>query len=129
MAADKRPKLLADPLFPEGVVEDLKQTGYDAVHAGEIGAADLPLTELARLAVFENRILLSSNRAMARLIESSLDPRPSLVFFRELKGGADAWSHVLVNLLTLFDEDLADGALIVIRNSQTLLRKFSHPRD
>jgi predicted nuclease of predicted toxin-antitoxin system len=122
-------KLLADPLFPEGVVEELKRSGYDAVHAGEIGAVDLPLRELVRLALFEDRILLSRNRAVARFIESSSEPRPSLVFFRELKGGTEAWSHVLINLLALFDSDLADGAVIIVRNSETLLRKFSGPRE
>ena len=59
-------KLLADALFPEGVVEELNQAGYDAVHVGEIGAGDLPLREIVRLAHFENRILLSINPAVAR---------------------------------------------------------------
>jgi hypothetical protein len=122
-------KLLADPLFPEGVIEELRRLGYDAVHAGEIGANDLPLQELVRLALLEDRILLSRNRAVARFIESSSEPRPSLVFFRELKGGTDAWSHVLINLLALFDADLADGAVIIVRNTETLLRKFSGPRE
>jgi predicted nuclease of predicted toxin-antitoxin system len=122
-------KLLADPLFPEGVVEELKLAGYDAVHAGKIGAGDLPHREIMRLAVVEQRVLLSSNSAMARLIESSSEPRPSLVFFKELKGGAQAWSHVLINLLSLFDDDLAEGAVIIVRDSQTLLRKFLRPRD
>ena len=122
-------KLLADPLFPEAVIEELKRSGYDAVHAGEIGAVDLPLRELVRLALFENRILLSRNRAMARFIESSSGPRPSLVFFLELKGSTEVWSHVLINLLALFDSDLADGAVIIVRNGETLLRKFSGPRQ
>jgi predicted nuclease of predicted toxin-antitoxin system len=122
-------KLLADPLFPEGVIEELKRSGYDAVHAGEIGAVDLPLQEIVHLALFENRILLSHNRALARFIETASEPRPSLVFFKELKGGTDAWSHVLINILALFDHDLAEGAVIIIHNSQTLLRKFSRPRD
>jgi predicted nuclease of predicted toxin-antitoxin system len=120
-------KLLADPLFPEGVIEELKGAGHDAVHAGEIGAIDLPLREIARLAMFENRILLTHNRAMARFIEAASEPRPSLVFFKELKGGTDAWSHVLLNILALFDHDLTEGAVIIIHNSQTLLRKFTRP--
>jgi hypothetical protein len=36
---------------------------------------------------------------------------------------------VLINLLALFDSDLADGAVIIVRNSETLLRKFSGPRE
>jgi predicted nuclease of predicted toxin-antitoxin system len=120
-------KLLADPLFPEAVVKELERSGYDAVHAGEIGAVDLPLRELGRLALFENRILLTHNRALARFIETVSEPRPSLVFFKELKGGADVWSHVLMNILALFDHDLTDGAVIIIHNGQTLLRKFTRP--
>jgi predicted nuclease of predicted toxin-antitoxin system len=116
-------------MFPGGVVEELRRSGYDAVHAGEIGAGDLPAREIMRLAVFENRILLSNDRSMARLVESSRGRRPSLVFFKELKGGIEAMSHVLLNLLALFDGDLAEGAVIIVRNGQTLMRKFSRPLE
>ncbi len=121
-------KILADPLFPEGIVEELKQAGYDAVHAVEIGAGDLPLRELTRLAVFEDRILVSANRVLAMLVETTPEPKPSLVYFKALQGGTDALSHVLLNLLALFDGDLAEGAVVIVRDGQTLLRKYSHPR-
>ncbi len=120
-------KLLADTLFPEGVVEELNQAGYDAVHTGAIGAGDLPLREIVRLAQFENRILLSINPAVARLVESQSTPKPSLVFLERLKGRTDTVAHVLVNLLTLFDADLADGAIVVVRHGQTFLRKYVPP--
>jgi len=122
-------KILADPLFPEGIVEELKQAGYDAVHAVEIGAGDLPLRELMRLAVFEDRILVSANRVLAMLVETTPAPKASLVFFKApLQGGTDALSHMLLNLLALFDGDLAEGAVVIVRDGQTLLRKYSHPR-
>lgn len=117
-------KLLADSLFPEGVVEELKQAGYDAVHVGEIGAGDLPLKEVVRLAQLEERILLSNNPAVARLIESERTPKPSLVFFEKLKGRTHTVSRVLVNLLTLFDADLAHGAIVIVRHGQTFLRRY-----
>ena len=120
-------KLLADALFPEGVVEALNQSGYDAVHAGAIGAGDLPLREIVRLAQFEKRILLSINPAVARLVESQSTPKPSVVFFERLRGRTDTVAHVLVNLLTLFDADLADGAIVVVRHGQTFLRKYIPP--
>lgn len=120
-------KLLADALFPEGVVEELNQSGYDAVHVGEIGAGDLPLREIVRLAQFENRILLSINPAVARMVESQSTPKPSLVFFERLKGRTDTVAHVLVNLLTLFDADLTDGAIVIVRHGQTFLRKYTPP--
>jgi predicted nuclease of predicted toxin-antitoxin system len=122
-------KLLADSLFPEGVVEELKQAGYDAVHVGEIGAGDLPLREIVQLAQFEGRILLSNNPAVARLIESKHTPKPSLVFFEKLKGRAQTVGHVLVNLLTLFDADLAEGAIVVVRHGQTFLRRYVPSAD
>lgn len=121
-------KIMADPLFPEGVVQEMKRAGYDAVHAGEIGARDLPLREILRLAVFEKRILITANRAMAKLVETGAGPRPSLIFFKQFRGDAKAKSHVLSNLLSLFDEDLAEGAVIIVREGQTLLRKLIRPQ-
>jgi predicted nuclease of predicted toxin-antitoxin system len=122
-------KLLADSLFPEGVVEELKQAGYDAVHVGEIGAGDLPVKEIIRLAQFEERILLTNNPAVARLIESERTPKPSVVFFERIKGRVKTVGGVLVNLLTLFDADLAEGAIVVVRHGQTFLRRYVQSVD
>jgi predicted nuclease of predicted toxin-antitoxin system len=121
-------KLLADPFFPEGVVQDLNEAGYDAVHALEIGAGDLPLREFLRLAAFEDRIVVTRNRSLARLVESDSGfAWPSVIFFRQDSVEAQAMTSTLFNLLKLFDEDLKDGALVIVRDGQTLLRKFIRP--
>lgn len=121
-------KLLADPYFPEGVVRDLNEAGYDAVHALEIGAADLPVREFLRLAAFESRIVVTRNRSLARLVESDAAVSwPSVIFFRQDAVEAQAMTSTLFNLLKLFDEDLKDGALVIVRDGQTLLRKFIKP--
>lgn len=119
-----RLKILADPLFPEGVVENLKKAGYNAEHAGQIGAGDLPVREILRLAAFEDRILLTRNRGLARLVEAERGHWPSIIFFRQHQAGPEAMTQILLNLLGLFDEDLAQGAMVIIRDGQTLLRRF-----
>ncbi len=122
-------KLLADPFFPEGVVQDLNDAGYDAVHALEIGAGDLPVREFLRLAAFENRVVVTRNRSLARLVESDAGGTswPSVIFFRQDSLEAHTMTSTLFNLLKLFDEDLKDGALVIVRGGQTLLRKFIKP--
>ncbi len=120
-------KLLADPLFPEIVVEEMKRAGYDAVHAGAIGAGDLPLREILSLASFENRILITANRALAKLVEAGAGSQPSVIFFKQLEGGSRSLGQVLLNLLSLFDEDLAEGAVVIVGSGQTLLRKLTRP--
>lgn len=120
-------KILADPFFPEGVVRELKEAGYDAVHAIEIGAADLPVREFLRLATFEGRIVVTRNRSLARLVESDAGNWPSVIFFRQDSMESSHMTSTLFNLLKLFDEDLKDGALVIVREGQTLLRKFIRP--
>lgn len=120
-------KILADPYFPEGVVKDLNEAGYDALHALDIGAGDLPLREFLRLAAFESRIVVTRNRSLARLVESNAADWPSVIFFREESIEGNPLTSTLFNLLKLFDEDLKDGALVIVRDGQTLLRKFIKP--
>ena len=121
-------KLLADPFFPEGVVQDLNDAGYDAVHALEIGAGDLPIREFLRLAAFEGRVVVTRNRSLARLVESDSGVAwPSVIFFRQDAVEAQVMTSTLFNLLKLFDEDLKGGALVIVRDGQTLLRKFIKP--
>ena len=121
-------KLLADPLFPLLVVKKLKRAGHDAVHSVEIGAGDLPPTEILRLATLENRVVLTCNDRLARLVESKPGPWPSVVFLK-LRGSSDSISRLLIKLLALFDEDLASGAVVIVNEGQTLLRKFIHRAD
>ncbi|MFQ5792660.1 MAG: DUF5615 family PIN-like protein [Acidobacteriota bacterium] len=122
-------KLLADPLFPETVVEQLNRAGYDAVHAGAIGAADLPVREILKLADFEQRIILTADRVLARIVESESGRWPSLICFIQVESGPEGVGPVLLNLLELFDEDLAQGAMVIVRDGQTLLRKFVPPLE
>ncbi len=122
-------KLVGDPFFPEGVVKELNESGHDAVHAGEIGASDLPLRDFLRLAVFEDRVVVTRNRGVARLVESAGGPWPSVIYLRQTDSftepdSEDGLGALLLSLLELFGEDLKDGALLIVRDSQTLLRKF-----
>lgn len=121
-------KLIADPYFPEGVIQSLNDAGYDALHAVEIGAGDLPLRDFLRLAAFESRVVVTRNRSVARLVESDTGLTwPSVIFFRQDSIEEQTMTATLFNLLKLFDEDLKDGALVIVRDGQTLLRKFIKP--
>lgn len=120
-------RILADPFFSEGVVQDLNDAGYDAVHAVEIGAADLPLREFLRLAAFEKRLVVTRNRSLARLVESDSGVWPSVIFFRTEELEDNQITSTLFNLLRLFDEDLRDGAIVVVHDGHTDLRKFIRP--
>ena len=118
-------KILADPFFPEAVVQNLTEAGHDALHAGEIGASDLPVREFLRLAAFESRIVVTRNRSLARLVESDSGAWPSVIFFRQDSMETRHLTATLLNLLKLFDEDLTEGALVIVREGRTLLRKFT----
>jgi predicted nuclease of predicted toxin-antitoxin system len=120
-------KFLADPLFPEATLDELKSSGYDAEHAADIGAGDLPNLEILRLAAFEDRVVLTLNQGLARLAETTREC-PSIVLFRQRHGTPEAMGRMLLSLLPLFNEDLASGAMVVIRDDQTLLRKFPRTR-
>jgi predicted nuclease of predicted toxin-antitoxin system len=116
-------KLLADPLFPVLVVKKLKRAGHDAVHSVEIGAGDLPLLEILKLATLEHRVVLTRNQRLTRYVESKPGEWPSVVLLK-VRGDADSISRLLIKLLALFDEDLASGAVVIVSEGQTLLRKF-----
>ncbi|HEX9724923.1 MAG TPA: DUF5615 family PIN-like protein [Vicinamibacteria bacterium] len=116
-------KLLADPLFPVLVVKKLKRAGHDAVHSVEIGAGDLPLLEILKLATLEHRVVLTRNQRLTRYVESQPGEWPSVVLLK-LRGNSDSISRLLIKLLALFDEDLAGGAVVIVSEGQTLLRKF-----
>ena len=61
--------------------------------------------------------------ALARLAED-VQASPSIVLFRQREAKPGAMAKLLLSLLPLFCEDLAAGAMVVIRDDQTLLRKF-----
>jgi len=73
-------------------------------------------------------VVVTRNRSLARLVESDAGASwPSVIFFRQDSIETQAMTSTLFNLLKLFDEDLKDGALVIVRGGQTLLRKFIKP--
>ena len=116
-------KFLGDPLFPEGSIATLRGASFDAVHALEIGAGDLPGLEILRLATFESRVVLTMNQTLLRIAEGER-AAPSLVLFRQRRPDPENMAQLLLSLLPLFTDDLAAGAMVIIRDDQTLLRKF-----
>lgn len=117
-------KFLADTAFPEDVIQQLVAAGHDAEHASGIGAADLPMRVFLNLASFESRVVLTESRNLARLVESAGN-WPSVICLQTPDGSEDDCGQLLLNLLPLFDEDLQEGALLIVKESQTLLRKFT----
>jgi hypothetical protein len=61
---------------------------------------------------------------LARLVESKPGSWPSVVLLKLKGGSSDSMSRLLIKLLALFDEDLASGAIVIVNEGQTLLRKF-----
>lgn len=121
-------KLLADPSFPRQVLQVLNRAGIDAVRAQDIGASDLPPEELLRLASFEGRVLLTTNRSAREKLQSKIENPPSMILFTRTIRVRET-SQLLLKLLFLFREDLADGALLVVSDSQTSLHKPIRPHD
>jgi len=65
------------------------------------------------------------NQMLDRLEAAVLQLRQ--FFFRQDTVEAQVMTSTLFNLLKLFDEDLKDGALVIVRDGQTLLRRFIKP--
>lgn len=111
-------KFLADMGIPIGSVRYLRQTGHDVVHLRELGLQRLPDPKILEKARDESRILLTHDLDFAQLLALSRATSPSVIVFRLVDMRSDSVNRHLEQALQQAQNDLAQGAIVSLREGQ-----------
>jgi len=108
-------RILADENIDRPIVEWLREQGHDVVETvvAYPGERDVELVEISRR---DNRVLMTFDRDIGRIVLSQTQPHPGVIFLR-LNGVAselwDAFKRIWPNI-----ELVAPRNLVTVRNHQ-----------
>lgn len=116
--------LLDEGLSPR-VAELLRDAGHDAVHASAVGLTSATDPVVLQRALDDGRVLLTLDTDFGALLAHSGAAVPSVVLFRgEVTRRPDGQAALLLANLDQFEQDVAEGALVVIGDGRLRIRSL-----
>lgn len=117
-------RFLADVGISRSVVAWLRAQGHDAVHLSEQSLHRLSDDAILRKARDEQRIVLTHDLDMGRLLAGSRDPLPSIITFRLADMRPNSVIARIEPVLRAFTEDLLAGAAVTVTDRNARSRRL-----
>ncbi len=116
-------RLLGDQNLAQRVATLLCEAGHDAVHVAERGLAAAEDDEILRLAVAENRVVISEDTDFGALLALSGSRSPSFVLLRSAEPlRPEDQAALLIGNIVAVESDLAAGAVVVFARGRIRVR-------
>ncbi len=107
-------KLLLDQGLPRGAVGTLRGSGFETVHASEVGMAAAADADILAYARREGRVIVTLDADFHALLATSNASSPSVVRIRIESLRADALAAMLVQVIAMCAADLTAGAMVSV---------------
>jgi|ERR1017187_664759 predicted nuclease of predicted toxin-antitoxin system len=117
-------KLLLDQGTPRSTAALLRQTGFEAVHAAEIGMAEAVDEEILARALSENRTLVTLDADFHSLLALSQASKPSVIRIRIEGLRAEDLHELLQDVIRHCESDLKAGAMISVQENRIRVRRL-----
>ncbi|MGO8704953.1 MAG: DUF5615 family PIN-like protein [Candidatus Brocadiia bacterium] len=117
-------KLLWDMGLSPRTAIFLRENGHDAVHLWEEGLPRIADEDVAQKAAHEGRILVTFDLDFSRILALQRASNPSMILFRLQEFTTDQVNHMLGRLLEQYEEELAQGAVIVVDPDRVRTRRL-----
>jgi predicted nuclease of predicted toxin-antitoxin system len=117
-------KFVADAGISPRSVEFLRGLGHDVVHVRDIGMQRAKDSEIVEFAQTQDRVVLTFDLDFGDLLALGLRDKPSTIIFRLNDETADSVNTNLLTVLAQTEDDLRDGALILVQDSRYRIRRL-----
>ena len=108
-------RLLLDNSVSWRVARDLRKSGHDCAHIGDLGLASVDDAEVYKRACAERRVLLTQDSDFSA-IHASTGARTGVVLLRMSNGNPAAQARVLLTNLPQIEEALSAAAFVTIED-------------
>ena len=123
-------RLLVDQNIAARVADLLREAGHDAVHVSELGLQRAEDDEVLRVALAEERVIVSEDADFGALLARAGARGPSFVLIRSAAPMTpDAQALLLVAALRKLIDDLESGCIAVVERARVRVRPLPVARD
>jgi predicted nuclease of predicted toxin-antitoxin system len=107
------------------LVDALRDAGHDAVHVGGVTSLAAPDWEILELAAANGRVIVSADTDFGDLLSHRAATAPSVILFRrQTRRRASEQAILLLTHLPTVDQDLGQGAVVVIEETRVRVRRL-----
>jgi predicted nuclease of predicted toxin-antitoxin system len=115
-------RFLVDEALSSRVASLLRDAGHDAVHVGDRGLLGQPDEDVMRVAMAEDRVVVSTDTDFGELLALGSHLGPSVVLLRRAPHAAEQQANLVLTALVDTEGALLAGAVVVITPSRIRLR-------
>lgn len=108
----------------------LSEAGHDALHVDDLGLLGARDELVMAAALDDTRIVVSADTDFGELLAASTAQYPSVILFRRNGRTAEQQASILIANLAAIEDDLADGAMVVVLQDRMRVRRLPiHRRE
>jgi predicted nuclease of predicted toxin-antitoxin system len=117
-------KLLLDQGTPRRAAAWLRESGWDAVHTGEVGLATAEDAQILEAARQQGRIVVTLDADFHTLMAIHQEVSPSVIRVRMEGLASRPFTDLLLKVLAQCRQDLTAGALVTVQDNKIRLRRL-----
>lgn len=106
------------------VARDLTAAGHDARHARDLGLSAANDAAIVQRARDEGRVVVTQDTDFGTLLAASGTRWPSVILLRLRDGRPSAHSRTLLGMLESIEEELREGAIVVVGEDRMRIRRL-----
>ena len=115
-------KFLVNMNVPRDLGRQLAASGHEVRHAGDVGLAQAPDTQMVEHAKANGEVILTHDLDYGHLLAFSGDRRPSVIIFRVRNTQPDNLFTLLTRTWPEIEGPLLAGAVVVIEDAALRIR-------
>jgi len=121
-------RFLVDMNLPPAIADRLRAEGHNAVHALDVGAANLPDWEIFEQAARDGRVVITFDLDFGEIAGRFEQPRSGIILFRLRRAGRSYLWDRLVIAIAEAGRALEEGAIVLVEDSRIRVRRMP-PED
>jgi len=117
-------RFLVDMALSPKTAQFLRELGYEAIRANEIGLARATDEEIMRYAIENDMVIVTADLDFGHILAYTRGNKPSVIIFRLKDPSPENVNKLLHSALSLIEDPLRRGSIVIVEDSRIRVREL-----